>query len=895
MKKLAKILTCAALGSAMLFTAACNGCNKQANDTESRWLSLALATPDGVFNPYFSTSLVDVKVISMTQASLITSDVDDNGDVIAVADDKHPTVAKAFETKYYDSMAAGTGNEVNQPDRAADNGRTEYRFLIKKGMKFSDGTDLTIKDVLFNFYVYLDPAYTGSNTMYSVDIQGLSAYRENNSGLADGSGTSDLGAAQARARIQKLVDYGARQNGVTSLEGDEQALKDFEYVKTKFKEELTTDWNNMASGWEDTYEVNYTFEYAWQAYLFQEGVIEVQRKKYESEPGKYITKEVRVDENGTEIDPTVSANKEAYNNGKILTTLDHYVEGVEGHSTEVGSRGAEHIIAEFDGVTDEETMKNTAIQIVYNANLPDTGIGLDKILTYWATASNVYSDWVAEERGKQLELSDKPQYFISGIRTEKVTAFDLDGDGTEDTLDGTYDVLKIIINRVDPAAIWQFGISIAPLHYYSGEYGGKDYVHEFNGDTAITDYTSSGTPDICFGVKRGDFNFFQNVLRGETKSGVPVGAGPYKASTKDGGTASTKGQFFDDNLVNYERNEYFKTMGEQIENAKIKHMRYKVVDDSRIISSIESGDIDYGEPNATQINKTYIDARTNVFGQSYYDTNGFGYVGVNPTYVPVLGVRQIIMRAMNTALSLSYYGNLATELYRPMSKTSWAYPKNCTKYFTKGLGSPDEVKQELRDLKCTEGTDGIFKDEYGNPLKYTFTIAGANSDHPAYNMFNEAETLLESCGFDITVSTDPNALLKLTSGELTVWAAAWSSGVDPDMYQVYHKDSQASSTLNWGYRTIYNDNTGKYDAEQAIIDSLSDNIMEARRTTVQSKRAGIYETCLNQIMSLAVELPIYQRKDLCVYNKGVLDPASLNQNPNATIGLIDRIWEVNYI
>ena len=39
-------------------------------------------------------------------------------------------------------------------------GRTEYEFLIKKDIKFSDGTTLTIKDVLFNMYVYLDPAYT---------------------------------------------------------------------------------------------------------------------------------------------------------------------------------------------------------------------------------------------------------------------------------------------------------------------------------------------------------------------------------------------------------------------------------------------------------------------------------------------------------------------------------------------------------------------------------------------------------------------------------------------------------------------------------------------------------------------------------------------------------------
>lgn len=908
MNKVAKILTCAALSSAMLFTVACNK-GGQANDPESRWLALSLGVPDGVFNPYFSTSLVDVKVISMTQASLITSDVDSNGDVVPVAGEQYPTVAKAFETKYYDSATPGEGSEC-EPAAAANGGRTEYRFLIKNGMKFSDGEPLTIKDVLFNFYVYLDPVYTGSNTMYSVNIQGLNAYRTNDSEANDLTGESDLGTDEARARIQTLIDFGNKKDGFDSLEGDQykQARDDFEYVKTKFREELTTDWNNMASTWQETYKVNYTFEYPWQAYLFQEGLVEAQKKRYEISEGKYVTKEIRVDSTGKDIDPTKPENKEAYNNGKILTTLDKWYEGnTQNGSTE--QRYAQDYIDQFENVTDEEAMKETAIDILYRNKMPDSGLGLPEVLTVWATASNVFSDWVAEERGKALENSDHPQYFISGIRTEKVTTFDLDGNGEEEQLGGTYDVLKIIINDVDPAAIWQFGITIAPLHYYSGTYGDKNYVTEFNGDTAISDYNSAGTDNLCFGVKRGDFNFFQEVLRAERKSGVPVGAGPYKASTENGGTATSKGQFYNNNLVNYERNDNFTTMGDQIDNAKIKYMRYKVVDESRIISSVESGDIDYGEPNATQTNKSYIDARSSTFGISYYMTNGFGYVGVNPTYIPVLEVRQIIMLAMDTGLSLGYYGDLAKEIFRPMSNTSWAYPEDCGNYFEENEIGPenengeygslpsdaDTVKQYLIDIGCREGSDGVLSDEYGNKLKYTFTIAGANSDHPAYNMFNEAANRLNQCGFDITVSTDPNALLKLTSGELAVWAAAWSSGVDPDMYQVYHKDSQASSTLNWGYKTIYNDNTSKYEREREIIDAMSEKIMKARKTTVTSTRATIYEECLNDVMSLAVELPVYQRADLCVYNKAVLDPASLNQYPNATIGLIDRIWEVNYI
>ena len=55
---------------------------------------------------------------------------------------------------------------------------------------------------------------------------------------------------------------------------------------------------------------------------------------------------------------------------------------------------------------------------------------------------------------------------------------------------------------------------------------------------------------------------------------------------------------------------------------------------------------------------------------------------------------------------------------------------------------------------------------------------------------------LNKIGFDITVKNDRNALIKLATGKLEVWAAAWTTGIDPDLYQIYHKDSKATSTKN---------------------------------------------------------------------------------------------------
>ena len=60
-------------------------------------------------------------------------------------------------------------------------------------------------------------------------------------------------------------------------------------------------------------------------------------------------------------------------------------------------------------------------------------------------------------------------------------------------------------------------------------------------------------------------------------------------------------------------------------------------------------------------------------------------------------------------------------------------------------------------------------------------------------------------GCDIIVKPDPDALSKLNNGELAVWAAAWSTTIDPDMYQTYHIKSTATSTKNWGYDAFKSD------------------------------------------------------------------------------------------
>ena len=178
-------------------------------------------------------------------------------------------------------------------------------------------------------------------------------------------------------------------------------------------------------------------------------------------------------------------------------------------------------------------------------------------------------------------------------------------------------------------------------------------------------------------------------------------------------------------------------------------------------------------------------------------------------------------------------------------------------------------------------------------LKVTFTIAGSNlTDHPTYQVFQTAAKLLNECGWDVEVVADSQALTKLSTGSLAVWAAAWGTTVDPDMYQVYHKNSNASSVRAWGYNAILSNDS--YWMEQDILDKMSEIIDNARETDDQAVRTALYEEAMGYVLDLAVELPVYQRQQLYAYNGKVLDASSFPQDVNPYSSPLDRLWEIKF-
>lgn len=865
MKKILGALALAA--TSVLALVSCNKDVSNSNKTnEEVPLIFSTQEVDKVFNPFYSTTGPDSNVVAMTQISMIGNDK--NGKPTCGEDE--PVVVLD-----YDITTTGTGDEQ----------RTLYSFVLKNNVKFSNGSPLTMKDVLFNLYVYLDPAYTGSSTIYSTDIVGLQEYRTQSSDENEQDSFMDRFRLVAKTRVDNLLlawdeiygnsilDLTSDQfkealttTTVSSAEYGDKLVEDFEKTMSLFKEELESDYSLAVDTYQDI---------------------------------------VFTSEDGTLIKNKFTTDVEAflYNEGYI--TFD-----------KKDNDGKGSFSCAFGSLDDVKTWtKEQAINMIYEEKIPGS---LDEILNYWATATNL-SEYLTNIAMQEYfeENTDRLYKNISGIkfanRTESVTVKGKEYQKVEYNEDGSpkegyNEVLTIEINGVDPKAIWNFAFAVAPLYYYSGTFNGKDYIAAF-------DYESN------FGVEYGSTDFQEQVIKNSDKIGVPVGAGAYKASKNSGGSDNiTAGDFYDKGVIYFERNEYF-LMGAPI----IKKIRYQVVSQNSMINSLYSGDIDFVEPNAKPETIDELNEKKGEgIGNQSVQTSGYGYIGINASKVPTLEVRQAIMHAINTLECVNYYKNTAKAIYRPMSLSSWAYPEGATAYYPYIGGTiptnldvvnpyykdfveaknkkpgevftADEQKEFITQLVegagCYEGGDGVYVDSNGNRLEYTFTIAGQETDHPAWQALFLAGTFLNKCGFKITTTTDAQALKKLASGSLTVWAAAWSSTIDPDMYQVYHKDSKASSTNNWGYKQILQNIGNKYNRELAIVNDLSDLIDQAREITDENKRAAIYKDALDEVMKLAVELPTYQRDDLFAYNTNKLDESSLTPSSELSPynGLTSKNW-----
>lgn len=813
---------------------------------------------DGLFNPFYYTSANDGTIVGMTQIGMLGSTYE-NGDVKVAYGENEAVVTKDYEIV------------------TNDDGTVSYRFVLKNGIKFSDGHPLTMEDVLFNFYVYLDPVYTGSNTLYSTKIVGLNEYRTQTVGTGTDSGDeliNSQASSRAQARIDELVNLfnskqkasstnevqydemveaikgwsvsAGYQNAISSNPSEvtnENLLADYEETLKRFKEELGTDYLSAQESFHDApYDTHEEFKDEVFCFMFMEGYVQVEYE--EGADGKLDRTRIK------KLTPS-------YNQSAV-------------------------------------SGKEAAIDYVYNDKIARE---LNLILYYWATGGELRTEYTA--KAKEVILHEKAGgdgdlavSSIAGIRslghtdlagttisvngTEYKIASGHNADGTV-TKEDEFDILEITIEGVDPKAIWNFALTIAPQHYY-GE-----------GSKVPMDIANNK-----FGVEFASFDFMSGIIQSPRNVRLPMGAGSYKVTNSANSDTPGENEFYKDNIVYFKANDYFETVGAGINNANIGKIRYQIVSSNNAIGALESGSVHYISPALTNDNYQKLESmKSKGYNMLSSRQLGYGYIGINASKITDINLRKAIMCAMNTSLALDYYrAGTAERIFWNMSKVSWAYPKanaedNGKPYPQMGVWSDDIAISNIKNFMQLAGYSGGESD-----LKVTFTIAGSTlQDHPTYKVFRDAAALLNSLGWEVTVVCDSQALTKISTGSLAVWAAAWSSALDPDMYQVYHKDSSATSTLAWGYNYLKTSGSAE---ELDILDKLSDKIDEARETNDQAVRTELYEEAMGYVLDLAIELPVYQRDVLYAYNANVIDASSVPSEVNPYSSPLDRIWELKF-
>ena len=416
--------------------------------------------------------------------------------------------------------------------------------------------------------------------------------------------------------------------------------------------------------------------------------------------------------------------------------------------------------------------------------------------------------------------------------------------------------LRIVMTEVDATAIYQLGISIAPLHYY-GEEDKYDYENH------------------KFGFDKGNLDHVRSV------STEPMGAGPYKFIKYDNG------------VINYEGNKYY-----YLGAPKTRFVNFKqcMKDDDKL-SGVITGDIDITDPSFSKNTVAAIEEENggSIHGDKIetntVDNLGYGYIGMCAKVMkvgddPGSDASKALRKAFGTIFSVyrdvainTYYGERASVINYPISNTSWAAPRPTDDgykvAFSVDVDGNDiftsEMTAEEKYEAAKKAALGFFEAAgytvadgkvtaapAGAALEYQAWIpADGVGDHPAYQIFTDAQKALEEIGItlDIKDLTDSSELwTELRAQSVAIWAAAWGATVDPDMYQIYFSGNGEKEPGGSNYQ---------YAIDDADLNTI---ILEARKTTDQAARKDYYKAALNIIIDWAVEIPTYQRQNAIIFS-----------------------------
>ena len=430
--------------------------------------------------------------------------------------------------------------------------------------------------------------------------------------------------------------------------------------------------------------------------------------------------------------------------------------------------------------------------------------------------------------------------------------------------------MTVTLDKVDATAIYQLGVTIAPMHYY--------------GDPSLYDYDNNQ-----FGFPKGDLS----SVRAKTTS--PMGAGPYKYIK------------YEDGVVYFEANDsYF------LGAPKTKYLNFQqCMSDDDKLNGVITGTIDIADPSFSNDTVEAIEKANggeldgDKITTNTVDNLGYGYLGMSAACMNVGGdpgseASKDLRKAFATVFSVyrnvaieSYYGERASVINYPISNTSWAAPQptddgykvafsvdvNGNDIYTSDMTAEQRYDAALQAaLGYFEAAGYTVEDgkltaaPAGAKLEYEVQIpADGSGDHPSFMMISEASKALATIGMNLIVTdlSDSSGLWDgIDARQVDMWCAAWSATVDPDMYQIYYSDvADHNGDPGVGKNPYGGPAQGGSNKMYCIADADLDNmILTARESLDQSYRKTMYKACLDIVVDWAVEVPVYQRQNAIIFS-----------------------------
>ena len=432
-----------------------------------------------------------------------------------------------------------------------------------------------------------------------------------------------------------------------------------------------------------------------------------------------------------------------------------------------------------------------------------------------------------------------------------------------------------------PAVYAVFDVSVVPMHYY--------------GDETLYDPENGS-----FGFAKGDLS---GVL---AKTAVPMGAGPYTFVE------------YTDKKVYFEANPHY-YRGEP----KTRYVQFIETATADVLPGLTTGTADGGMLNGTK-NAFEAIRGYNTGGAlsgdmiftSSVENLGYGYIGMNADTVNVGGEPDSeaslnLRRALATVIAVyrdvaidSYYGDAASVIQYPISNTSWAAPRPSdpdyrTAFSVDVEGKPiytADMDEDAREKAALDAAVGFLKaagytwDDAagrftaapeGAALEYELIIpADGTGDHPCFMIVSNARQALERIGITLLVRDPADSSMlwdKLDAGNQQLWVAAWGATVDPDLYQIYH----SAGIVGRG-----GSDSNHYHIASRELDEL---ILRARASDDREYRRLVYKSCLDIISDWAVEIPIYQRKNIMVFSQQHVDMTTVTPEMTTFWGWMNDI------